>query len=349
MKRKRIIALVLAVSFLFSGFSLNGNVSDFRRTVEGCVEIVVRAIRSTFGVRSYTGYEELYDIPEIENGYVPQGYCFSESRGLHFISYYQSKKASVISLVDAESGIRVKTLNLAQADGSDFKGHAGGIAEDGRFFYVVDGKEIYRADLNVIEKLSDGDKLILSEKILTDVKCSYLNSDGKYLYAGEFYSFTTDGSYDTDKSHHMAISLFETTYARCNAYLISDIEGLFSETENDVAVPALVFTTPNCVQGFTRMNDGSIVLSISYGRDNNSSLAYYSDVTKGNSDFTVEYGEASVPAYHLNKADRNRVMRLPPLLEGIDDMNGNVVGIFESCAEKYSDSAFVVEEICVFS
>lgn len=348
MSRKRIIALILTVSFLFSGFSLNGNVSDFRRTVEGYAETAIRAIRSTFGIRTYTGYEELCDIPEIENGYVPQGYCYSENKGLHFISYYQSKKPSVVSVVDAKSGSRIKTLKLAQSDGTDFKGHAGGIAEDGKYFYVVDGNEIYRVNMNLIDGVADGDKLVLSEKIVTDVKCSYLNSDGKYLYAGEFYTFTTDGSYDTDKSHHMAISLFETTYARCNAYLISDIEGLFSESGSDVAVPAMIFTTPNCVQGFAGMGDGRFVLSISYGRDNNSALSFYNDVTKGDSDFTVEYGETSVPAYHLSKSERSRSLCLPPLLEGIDSMNGEVAGIFESCAEKYSDSAFIVEKICVF-
>jgi 16S rRNA processing protein RimM len=35
-------------------------------------------------------------------------------------------------------------------------------------------------------------------------------------------------------------------------------------------------------------------------------------------------------------------------LEGIDDMDGKVAGIFESCAQKYSDAAFIVEKICVF-
>ena len=342
---KRIIALVLAVAFLFSGFSLTGEVSEARRTVEGYIEMAVRAVRNVLGVRSYGNYEELCAVPEIENGYVPQGYCYSESRKLHFISYYHGDGASVISVVDGESGERIKTLTLKKADGKDFKGHAGGIAEDGTFFYVVDGKKLFRLDMNMMLLTPDGGSLFLVNKVTTDVKCSYLNSDGVYLYAGEFYTFTTDGSYDTDKSHHMSISLFETTYARCNAYKLSELE--FTPEGTD-AVPAMAFTTPNCVQGFARLPDGTFALSISYGRDNNSALSFYEDVTKGECDFTITYGDVSMPAYHLRKGVRTEKLRQPPLLEGIDDMNGIVAGIFESCADKYSDAAFIVEKICVF-
>lgn len=345
---KKIIALIIASSLLLSGFSLTGEVSDLRRTVEGYIEIVVRTIKSNFGVRDYSDYTELCDIPETENGYVPQGYCYSESLKLHFISYYHGDNASIISVVNAENGEKVKTLNIKKSNGKDFTGHAGGIAEDGEYLYIVDGKKIYRVDMDIILSVADGGAVVLNDKITTDVKCSYLNSDGKYIYAGEFYTFTTDGSYDTDKSHHMAISLLETTYARCNAYLISDIASAFNAESNETVTPATVFTTPNCVQGFARLPDGTVALSVSYGRNNNSSLRLYEDVTKGEPDFYVDYGGVSVPAYHLGKNAEKENLRQPPLLEGIDDMNGKTAGIFESCADKYSDSAFIVEKICVF-
>lgn len=345
---KKLTAFILAISFLFSGFAITGEVSDFRRTVEGYIEIAVRTLRSTFGTRSYSDYTELCEIPETENGYVPQGYCFSESKNLHFISYYHAENASVISIVDAESGSRIKTLHLKKSNGKDFTGHAGGIAEDGKYFYIVDGKKIYRIDSEEILSAGDGGYIVLNEYITTDVKCSYLNSDGTYLYAGEFYTFTTDGSYDTDKSHHIAVSLFETSYARCNAYLIENIENAFSSDAAETVVPDMIFTTPNCVQGFARLPDGTFALSISYGRNNNSSLRLYEDVTRGGEAFTVDYSGVSVPAYNLSKKSLTADLRQPPLLEGIDDMNGKTAGIFESCADKYSDAAFIVEKICVF-
>ena len=348
MNRKRIISIILAVSLLLSGFSLNTEVGDLRRTVDGYTEMIVRFFRSNFGIRSYSDYTELCKIPETENGYVPQGYCFSKEENLHFISYYHDKSASVIAVIDAVSGEKLKTLVLKQPDGSDFTGHAGGIAEDGTYFYLADGKKFYRMPLNSLADASDGDSLILTEKIKTDVKCSYLNSDGTYIYAGEFYTYTTGGSYDTDKSHHMTVSLFETSYSRCNAYRISDISDMFSSEKGEIAVPEMIFTTPYCVQGFARTADGGFALSVSYGRDNNSKLAFYKDVTAGESDFSVAYSEKTVPAYHLCKNTKTAELRQPPLLEGIDDMNGKTAGIFESGAQKYSDSAFVVNSICTF-
>lgn len=347
MKHRRIIAAILAVSVLFSGFSLTSEVSDLRRTVDGYVEIAVRFLKSNFGIRSYSDYEELYVVPETENVYVPQGYCYSEKENLHFISYYHAELASVISVVDGNSGERLKTLSLKQSNGKDFTGHAGGIAEDGIYFYIADGKRIYRLPMSALIGAADGDSLTLIERAVTDVKCSYLNSDGTYIYAGEFYTFTNDGSYDTDKSHHMSVSLFETSYARCNAYRISDISGLFSTENGETAVPEMIFTTPNCVQGFAITSDGGFALSISYGRDNNSSLAVYENVTEGESDFTVDFGGVSVPAYHLDNSSKILNLRQPPLLEGIDDMNGEVAGIFESGAKKYSDAAFIVNSICI--
>ena len=348
MKHKKIIAFISVISIFFFGFSLTGEVSDFRRTVEGYLESAHRVVRRLFETRNYSNYSGLCDIPETENGYVPQGYCFSSEKNLHFVSYYHDEKPSVISVIDAESGQRIKTLPLKLANGKDFTGHAGGIAEDGKYFYLVDGKKIYRVELNAMLSLADGEVLVLNERIYTDVKCSYLNSDGIYLYAGEFYTYTDKGTYDTDKSHHKALSLFETTYSRCNAYLISEISDDFAADADEVTVPSMVFTTPNCVQGFARLPDGVFVLSTSFGRDNDSFLKFYEDVTKKDGDFTVDYNGVSVLGYHLKNSTKLKTLRQPPLLEGIDDMNGKVSGIFESCADKYSDSAFVIEKICVF-
>lgn len=352
---KKFSAIVVALALILSCFSLNAfafsysdaGISETRMLIEGKLEEAFRVIRRLFETRRYSNYDELCAIPETENGYVPQGYCFSESENLHYISYYHDEKASVISVVDAESGNRLKTINLKR-NGKDFMGHVGGIAVDGEYLYVCYGSNIYRLDLSVIAALGDGADIALVNYIATDVKCSYLNCDGKYLYAGEFYTYTSDGSYSTDSSHHRMISLLETTYSQCNAYLLSDISDKFEQESKDICVPAAVFTTPNCVQGFARLPDGTFVLSTSYGRNNDSFLKYYEDVTAGECDFTLDYNGVLVNGYHLKNSAKTKTLRQPPMLEGIDDMNGSVAGIFESCAEKYSDSAFITESICVF-
>ena len=140
------------------------------------------------------------------------------------------------------------------------------------FFYICHGSKIYRLTLAEIALAPDGGSLYLKDSILTDVKCSYINSDGEYLYAGEFYVFDADGGYDTDVSHHMAISLFESTYSRCNAYKLSEVFADFAKGQEKISVPEFVLTTPNSVQGFARTADGRFALATSFGRNNNSYL-----------------------------------------------------------------------------
>lgn len=328
------------------GGILSGSPSETRMKIEGYIETAVRMLRSCFEFRNnYSDYTELCEIPETENGYVPQGYCFSETLNCHIISAYHDKEASILIFVDAESGKRVKTLNLIKSNGDAFKGHAGGIATDEAYLYLTNGSKINRLSLAALAVLPDGASVPLIEAMETDVKCSYLSCDGEYLYAGEFYTFDTDGAYDTDPSHYMIISLFETTYSRCNAYSLSDIGGYFT---GEPAAPSFVLSTPNKVQGFARQSGGSFALATSFGRNNDSFMLYYGDVTKNEADFTVDYNGVSVNGYHLSNADKTETRRLPPMLEGIDTKDGKLIGIFESGAQKYSDSAFIVNSICEF-
>ncbi len=356
MKLKRISAFIVAVMLFASSLAINANAagvgfsggrpSELRRQVEGYAEMITRVVSSWFQFRNnYSDYTELCSIPEIENGYVPQGYCMSEALGCHIVSAYHADEASVLVFVDAESGKWIKTVKLLKNNGEIFKGHAGGIATDEAFLYIANGSKINRIALPVLALLPDGASIPLGESFETDVKCSYLSCDGEYLYAGEFYTFETDGGYDTDAEHHMAISLFESSYARCNAYKVSDLLAFYA---GEMPVPAFVLSTPNKVQGFARTQSGAFALATSFGRNNDSFLLMFNDVTVGDADFTVDYDGVEVQGYHLAKADRTQSRRLPPMLEGIDANGEKVYGIFESGAQKYSDSAFIVNSICEF-
>ena len=357
MNAKKITAAFVAVVMMFSVFSVSclavsstvsgpNRPSEFRRQIEGYAEMITRVISSAFQFRNnYSEYTELTDIPETENGYVPQGYCFSKVLGCHIVSAYHTEKASVLIFVDAESGERIKTVKLLKNNGENFTGHAGGIATDGVFVYVANGSKINRIPVAALFLIPDGSGVPLGESMATDVKCSYLSCDGEYLYAGEFYTFETDGGYDTDASHHVAISLFEASYSRCNAYKLENLNAFFGGAD---AVPEFVLSTPNKVQGFARTENGSFALATSFGRNNDSFLLIYDDVTDGEADYTVDYNGVIVPGYCFAKADRTDSRRLPPMLEGIDANGGKVTGIFESGAQKYSDSAFIVNSICEF-
>ena len=353
---KRWIALTLAVlltvgifAYVMGGINAPSAANRYRTTLAHGGEALWRGLsgivqRST----NYTGYTPLADIPETENGYVPQGYCYCEAADAYIISYYHDKDASVLSMVDAKTGKRQKTVLLHQSDGTPFTGHAGGVADDDTYIYICDDNTIYRISLERLQTASDGAPVMLTESIVTDVKCSYIGTDGEYLYAGEFYTYYSDGRYDTDPTHHMQVSTTELSFARCNAYALSEIENAFAETPETTVTPTMSFTVPNRVQGFTRLSDGQFALSVSYGRNTDSWLYTYADVTKGEPAYYLTYPDRDVPVYSLCRTDIVSRLRLPPLLEGIDTKDGKVTGIFESGAEKYKNGKFILNSICEF-
>lgn len=317
------------------------------RVLSGMAQEVKRTVFSPVKTEKFASYTPLFPTPEVENGYVPQGLCYLEAAGVYVLSAYHETQPSVLVLADAANGARLKTLALAQADGQPFTGHVGGVATDGDWIYVADDARVQRLAVSAVLQAADGAALPLTDSFLTDLRCSFLSCDGAYLYAGEFYNFTFDGAYDTDPAHWRRVTFFERYYARCCAYPLASLDAACGA--QTVTVPEYVITLPRCVQGFARMPDDSLRLSVSYGRNNPSYLLTYSDVTAWDPDGSVLYGDEHVPIYYLYQKACTARAELPPMLEGIAAVNGQTVGVFESCAAKYADGAFPVNDVCSFS
>lgn len=356
MKIKKILSVIMLTAFVFTlavnstgSAAFSSEVPEVVRKIDGIFEIVERTLRSKIEFRNnYADYAELSSIPETENGYVPQGFCVTEDGNNYVISYYHANKASIIAVVDAHSGERIKTVNLLKANGDDFTGHAGGIAQDCGYLYIGNVSKIYRISVDEINAVADGGSVKLADSITVDIKCSFINSDGEYLYAGEFYTFDFNGAYDTDSAHHIAVSAFERSYARCCAYKLSELNESFDNGESNTPIPTFALALPNRVQGFARGENGEFILSTSYGRNNDSFILVYDDVTATESDGKAIIGDREIPLFYFTNADKEATLRQPPLLEGIDSSSGKLYGIFESGAEKYSDAAVVVNSICEF-
>lgn len=317
------------------------------RPVSGAVQEARRLILAHSEARVYAPYQKLFPTPEVENGYVPQGICRLEAEALCLISAYHESEPAVLIAVDAASGARIKTLRLQRPDGTPLDSHVGGVATDGQWIYLADGQRIARVSVSAMQQTADGGSLEIADEMQTDLRCAFLSCDGKYLYAGEFYNFSFDGKYKTDPAHWQTVTFFERYYARGCAYPLSALDAAFgAET---VAVPEYVLTLPRCVQGFARAADGSICLSTSFGRNNNSFLLTYADVTAWDADGSVAYGDTRVPLYYLHQKALIGRTELPPMLEGIAAADGQLIGVFESCAAKYADGAFPLDAVCSFS
>lgn len=344
-----VLLVVCVLAYFVGGSNTPRAATGFRKGLANISEGAWQFSQAKFHKDStYTGYTGLYDIPHLSNGFVPQGFCYVEALHAYVLSYYHESLASILSVVDATSGAHRKTFPLQNADGSPFMGHAGGVAADADALYLADGSAICRFSLHALETAADGEALTPDSIVQTDLRCAYLSCDGTYLYAGEFYTFTAGGTYDTEQTHHMQLSMTELSFSRCNAYLLSALSAQFEANNLLPAVPAMAFTTPNRVQGFARLPDGTFALSTSYGRDVDSFLKRYADVTKEDPVYTLSYAQQDVPVYSLSEASMTSQTRLPPMLEGIDEHAGALLGIFESGAEKYSDAKYIVRQICTF-
>lgn len=344
-------ALVLCTAGYFAGGTNTPRAAtEYRKFLANTSETVTRAVRGAVkSDNNYENYQMLCAISETENGYIPQGYCFCEALEQHIISYYHAESASILSFTDTKSGAHIKTLHLQNTDGTPFTGHVGGVADDTEYLYLCDNHSIFRVPLSEVYELADGAALMLNEQIMTDVKCSYINCDGEFLYAGEFYTYYSDERYGTDSTHHMQISMTELHFSRCNAYRLSELTNAFCTSPTAPAAPSFALTTPNLVQGFARLADGTIALSTSYGRNTDAHLLYFSDVTAGEPAYWISYLDRDIPVYCLTKAAQTNSLRLPPMLEGIDSDGTQILGIFESGAEKYSNGKFPLNQICTFS
>ena len=272
---------------------------------------------------------ETLKIPGLDDDSAPQGianyttfYTFTDSNGNEqtakqeylFVSAYMKEGPSRIYVTGTDTGY-VGYVTLKNEDGTDYFGHAGGIAtscaygnKNGTLWVVSEGivncAKASSADYtNIAEEviakaaLKEGDKSIqftASFKANNDASFCFFYEDGTTsvandkLYVGEFYHPNKD-IYSTPKNHHVTTpngdkhSAFVYEYT-CNAsskYGLTLISDDSVPQENRVPKIDKIISIPDKIQGFARTASGQLVLSQSYGLPN-SHLYYYdwSEVTK---------------------------------------------------------------------
>ncbi len=353
MRIKKILSVLICFAVIVSALSplamaaqndfKKSGLSGFFTVADGIIELVTRTLRSFDRRMDYSSYAAVWDIPELDKGYVPQGFCYIDSLNIYAVTAYASDEPSIITFVNASNGERIKTVYLGYADGTYSKAHAGGIADIGDSLIVTIGDCIKRIKLADVELCGDYATVSFSGSLQTDLTaCSYACSYGDSLLVGEFYTYTADSSYTPDPKHFNFISLFERSYTYCEVMDMSDLDAAFSAEQPEVEA---VFAMPNSVQGIA-FDGETLATAISYGRNNDSYLRYY-DVSKAQVKTTEVYGQ-EVDLIMLGRNCVEATLTLPPMIEGVDIHNGKVAGIFESGAQKYSDSKFIVSSICEF-
>lgn len=232
--------------------------------------------------------ENFYPIPGLNTTYVPQGLCLLENENYTYrliTAYDSSNRKNSCLYVITVNGKHIKTLFFDDSIGL----HVGGITSNksGSYVYVCDSLKnqirIYNADL--IHNCSDGD--IIKESITYPVE-----------YVPSFISY--------DKPNNC---LLIGTFSKNNSSQLVQYSLDFRKLDE--------ISIPKKIQGVTKLSNSQLVLSQSYGCNNDSALLIgHIENKKFCSDYKIT---------------------LPPGLEEIYcTENDNIFLLFESSAKKFN-------------
>lgn len=261
-------------------------------------------------------YSEYYGVeetvcrnPGLGDGFVCQGICVSEDKGVILVSGYMADGTnSRIYVTDFESESYYVSLTV---EGEKYKGHAGGIALSGDRVYVASSSKLFTTSLDEILACKSGEVLDMSIGAEVAVAASFVFADEEYVYVGEY------NDPNGKQKNHIYTAGDITNHAIIEKYSHDDLE-----------TPVKIYSIGDYVQGACFTPDGEIVLSTSYGLT--SSVYYVFDESE-----TYDSGEVldGVPVYHLGECHRE--LRGPAMGEDLDWYDGRVITLTESASNKY--------------
>lgn len=276
---------------------------------------VIIAVLGVLNIAKYGIYSEYFSLrtdvcenPGLNDGFVHQGICVDDSSGKIMLSGYMADDtASRIYITDTNNN---STFVKVYKDGKEFLGHLGGIAVTNGKVYLASEDAVHIISLNKITTAKKGDIVNIEETVAVNNQASFIYTDDKYLYVGEFHDggkYVTEHPYTTqDGLYHAIISRYD-----------------FS----DLTKPNKVYSIRDKVQGIC-FAEGKIVLSTSYGLAD--SVYYvYNEADCIKSDETLDGAEV----YYVNNLQKE--FNGPAMAEGLDYYNGKVITMTESASNKY--------------
>lgn len=264
-------------------------------------------------------YSDYYSIekevcmnPGLNQGMVPQGIAVSEEQDLILTSgYMKDNSASRIYITNTKN--KTKYVELYK-DSKKFTGHVGGIALEGDNVYIADGSKVYVLSLKAL--LAADGKIELKKSFSTKFtnfshSASFAYANGDYVYIGEFHD---GGQYITKNKIEMDGI---THYSICSVF-----------HKDDLTKPVKIYSLPNKVQGFCLTDDGTVVLSTSYGLANSQYYIYMPEAIKKHPN---DYH--GIPVYFLGEP--TKLVKGPAMSEDLSYANGKVYCMTESACDKY--------------
>ena len=278
-----------------------------------------------------------FTVPGLLEGVIPQGFCYCDTYEYFIISgYYEDGKLpSVIMIVEAKKGSLISYHPLCLMDGSNYTGHAGGVASSENTLYITSDNLCYTISLDNLNTTKSGEKISFESQFKINTKGSFAGYNNGILWIGDFI--------ESDKKEREKVQTIttldsgETFYAYCEGYILDD--GLPSvkkiNSSSDGYIPDYMIAIPEQVQGIGFTDTDKIVFSTSYGRKNNSQILIYEDVFATDRVGTYNVDNTTVDLFACSSTLLDRTIEAPPMSEGITSYNDNLYILFESGAAKY--------------
>ncbi len=269
--------------------------------------------------------DPLCAVPEIENGFVPQGLaCYPDTDSLLISGYYGRGKDSPVFVVDAQTGTARKIL-FETKDGIRYTGHAGGISVYGDHAYIAGSTEGCMYSIPLAELLGAEDGAVLKDagrvELNNDedsIRVSFTAADGEFLYAGEFRS---EPFFRTHASHRT-----ESDGKTQQAYLFG-----FSVEDGDAVTPRVVYSIPDRVQGAC-FCDGSLYLSQSEGMFSSRILSW--QLSEVPASGTKKVLGREIPLFILTEGSAVKT-QVAPMAEEIAVRDEKMLILYESASNRY--------------
>ncbi len=285
--------------------------------------ILNATIKSTYS-DFYENSEVAFQIPGIDEGFVPQDLDYIYEDGSWLFSGYVSSGGSSPIYRKAEDGTVTK-LFLQNIDGSEYDGHGSAITSNEAFAFLACDGGMLVFDLDEILTAENGNSIKAKQMIEMDFSPAFMNIQNDILYAGNFY---LEGPYNTPDEHHLTTPDGTENGAVMYAFYPTDMSRYGYSDE-----ATCVYSIPGKVQGMCITPDDELILSTSYGLDSSHLLMYDFSALEPEDTFTANGNE--VDLYYLDSRSAIDDFLIPPMSEGIVFHDGRIYVCEESASNKY--------------
>ena len=271
----------------------------------------------------YAETNQEFEIPGLEEGFVPQGMEYESTNDIFLVSGYMTNgSASRLYIIDSENEVKYVTFNFKD---EVYTGHAGGVTSDGDGLWIVGDDIVNYLNLGEVLNAENGEELAINSRFTAPNGADFVTIYNNNLIVGEFHR---DGNYSSDVSHEIQTPSGNVNKAVTFAYEIN--------RNNDCGlssfIPVYAISTPSLVQGMSITED-KIILSTSYSLPN-SHIYTYENIINGTYTKQSFLGlDEEVDTYILDTPTSTKT--LPPMSEEITIKDDTLFVLFENACSKY--------------